>query len=330
LLDVSRISTGKIELRQQPVDLRQIIERVIQAIAWQAAERRQELSVMMAEQAVVVDGDPARLEQVVWNLVANAIKYTPEGGTVQVGLERETRADQEEVARVVVRDSGIGLTAEERHQVFNMFAQAEPAASRAPGGLGIGLTLVEQIVGLHGGSVEAHSEGRDRGTEFSVRLPLSSSPSVTLASAGPPPASLGAGVGQPLHRVLVVEDNADAREMLCELLTAMGLRADAAPDGETGVELALQLRPQVVIIDLELPGINGFEVAKRIRGSEGGADAVLVALTGYGQSQERRRAAEVGFDDYLLKPLDVERLRAILCDRQAKESSHARKSADHR
>ncbi len=312
LLDVSRISTGKIELKRQPVDFTRVTDRVIEAIRWQAVERQQELVVSTGEQPLGVDADPARLEQVVWNLVANAIKYTPDGGTVRVGLERMDRDGERSAARLTVRDSGVGLTAEERQQVFNMFAQAEPAASRAPGGLGIGLTLVEQIVTLHGGTVEAHSDGRDCGAEFSVELPLSRAPVESSIPSVHPVPDLGTTVEDRRRRVLVIEDNGDAREMLCELLLAQGLEVEVALDGETGVEIALQRRPDVVLVDLELPGINGFEVARRIRHDAGGREALLVALTGYGQSQERERAAEVGFDDYLLKPLDMSELQAVL------------------
>ena len=311
LLDVSRISTGKIELDREPVDFRRATERVIEAIQWQADEREQNMVVSIGEQPIVVDADPARLEQVIWNLVANAIKYTPVGGMVRVSLESSRRDDGASAARLTVVDTGIGLTAEERRQVFDMFAQAEPAASRAPGGLGIGLTLVEQIVTLHGGAVDVHSGGRDCGAEFSVELPLSVAP---VPDSRPPVrevSDLGVATG-PQRRVLVIEDNADAREMLCDLLTAQGLEVAAAPDGETGVEMARQRAPDVVLVDLELPGINGFEVASRIRHEAGGKDALLVALTGYGQSQERERAAAVGFDDYLLKPLDLSELCTIL------------------
>jgi signal transduction histidine kinase/ActR/RegA family two-component response regulator len=312
LLDVSRISTGKIELKRHPVDFGRVAERVIEAIRWQAVERRQELVVSTGEQPLVVDADPARLEQVVWNLVANAIKCTPDGGTVRVGLQHVDRDDDRSAARLTVSDSGIGLTAEECQQVFNMFAQAEPAASRAPGGLGIGLTLVEQIVTLHGGTVEVHSEGRDCGAEFSVELPISSA---SVADSEPSVLGvpeLAANVDGHERRVLVIEDNADAREMLCELLLSQGVSVESAPDGETGVQLALEHAPDVVLVDLELPGINGFEVARRIRAGTGGGNTLIVALTGYGQSQERERAAEVGFDDYLLKPLDLSELNAVL------------------
>jgi two-component system CheB/CheR fusion protein len=313
LLDVSRIETGKIRLRVKPLNLVDVVRRVASAIEWQAAERGQTLGVETAEAALLVEGDPDRLEQVVWNLLSNSIKYTPRGGNISVAVTRVpsgTADDEAALLRVV--DDGIGLTPDEAESIFNLYSQAGPAAERVRGGLGIGLTLVEQIIHLHGGTVHASSAGRGRGTEFSVRLPL---------LVGTPPAEAGASSEPALSRVsdglaslpvVIIEDNADAREMLVELLDLSGFSVEAAATGEQGLSLVRTCHPRLVLVDLDLPGINGFEVARQIRDAKHEPEPMLVALTGHGQPEDYERARAAGFDEHLLKPFDPDRLRDLL------------------
>jgi len=242
--------------------------------------------------------DETRLEQVVTNLVLNATKFTPPGGRVRVavGPERE---------QVVIRvtDTGVGIPGEMLPRIFDLFVQGPHGVDRAPGGLGLGLALARRLVELHGGSIAAASGGAGRGATLTVRLPRVAAP----PSASPPPA---AAPVPPARRVLVVEDNADGRAMLRALLELDGHDVHEAADGPAGVQRAAALRPDVVIVDVGLPGYDGHEVARRVRAS--GLKTVLVALTGYGQPEDRRCALEAGFDHYLVKPVDPRALERLL------------------
>jgi CheY-like chemotaxis protein/anti-sigma regulatory factor (Ser/Thr protein kinase) len=247
---------------------------------------------------VWVSADPTRLEQVLTNLLANALKYTPAGGEIAVSVAREHRH-----AVLRVRDSGVGIRPELLPRVFDLFVQGDRSLERTSGGLGIGLTLVRHLVELHGGTVEAASAGAGRGSTFTVRLPAVTAPPAPVAS-GPAPA---AGVAR---RVLVVEDNDDAREMLRNLLRLLGHEVHEARDGASGVDEARRLRPDVALIDIGLPGIDGYEVARRIRADVPGAR--LVAVTGYGQPEDRERTRAAGFDVHLVKPVDPDQLQEVL------------------
>jgi len=299
LLDVSRVTSGKIVLLRQPTDLGEVVASVV--ASWRAAGRFARHRVAAETAPVWVDADPTRLEQVVGNVLANALKYTPEGGAITVRV-----AADGERARLEVEDTGAGISPELLPRIFELFVQGERTLDRAQGGLGIGLTLTRALVDMHGGTVEAHSAGPGRGATFTIRLPRIPVPA----------APAGAAAGRPAtprpRRIVVVEDNADAREMLRLQLERDGHEVHAAATGPSGVELAESIRPDVVFIDIGLPGLDGYEVARRIRAEDWGKSILLVALTGYGQVDDRRRALEAGCDVHLTKPVFPERLAEVL------------------
>jgi CheY-like chemotaxis protein len=249
---------------------------------------------------VWVDADPSRIEQIITNLIGNALKYTPPEGRVAVRVSAEDGA-----AVLTVADTGIGIPADVIHRVFELFVQGERPLDRADGGLGIGLTLVKALVELHGGSVTAASEGPGRGATFTVRLPSIVPPS-GRAAARPARAPVVP------RRVLIVEDNADAREMLGTALTSAGHEVREADTGTAALDAAATFRPDVGLIDIGLPGVDGYEVARRLRATDEGQRMLLVALTGYGQPEDRRRARAAGFDAHLTKPVLPEQLAEVL------------------
>jgi PAS domain S-box-containing protein len=298
LLDVSRVVAGKVVLRLQPVDLAEIARRVATLHGGPAGARH---LISVHTTPTWISADPTRLEQVLTNLLANAVKYTPAGGEITVTVRRDGN-----YAILAVRDTGTGIRAELLPRVFELFVQGDRSLERSAGGLGIGLTLVRQLVELHGGTVEASSPGVGRGSTFTVRLPVLATPPESDDAARPPTTT-------PARRVLVVEDNDDAREMLRNLLHLFGHEVHEACDGATGVEEARRVRPDAALIDIGLPGIDGYEVARRIRADVPGAR--LVALTGYGQPEDRERALAAGFDVHLVKPVDPEQLQRLLAAR---------------
>jgi PAS domain S-box-containing protein len=298
LLDVSRVMTGKIILQPEPLDLADIVRRSLASLA--GSERSRHHSISVETTAVWVRVDATRMEQVVTNLVTNALKYTPPGGAVHVSVRAA-----DEHALLSVRDTGVGIAPELLPRVFELFVQGERALDRTQGGLGIGLTLVRRLVELHGGTVEAMSAGRGRGTTFTVRLPLASAPA-PRPSSPPSPATASR------RRVLVVEDNDDSRAMLRELLVLLGHEVHEAVDGATGVARALELAPDVTLVDIGLPEVDGYEVARHIRRDPAGRNLYLVALTGYGLPEDRERALASGYDVHLVKPIDPAKLHAIL------------------
>jgi CheY-like chemotaxis protein len=243
-------------------------------------------------------GDFARLSQVVSNLLTNAAKYTPDGGRILLSL----RVD-EGAAVLAVRDNGIGLPKHALLTVFDMFSQLEPALERSRGGLGIGLSLVRGIVELHGGSIAADSEGEGRGSCFTVRLPLAKVDALPEPSVLPPP---------PPARILVVDDNADAAEMLLMALELFGCEVRAAHSAQAALAMAQEFAPEVALLDIGLPDLNGYELARRLRATESGQHMRLIAATGWGQEKDRQRAFDAGFDHHLTKPIDFERLRSVL------------------
>ncbi len=299
LLDVSRITSGKIELRRRAVDVLDACTRALTALQEEGKTRRHDIT--LRGEPLIVDGDPVRLEQIVRNLVDNAAKYTPPGGRIDVTLGPE---DGKAVLRV--RDTGAGMAREVIPLVFDVFVQGGQPLDRSQGGLGLGLSLVKRLVELHGGTVAASSPGPGQGSEFVIRLPL-------LTDARGAGASAEAAAETLTRRtVLLVEDNDDFREGLRALLEEWGQEVEAAADGRRGLEIALRLRPDVALIDVGLPGLDGYAVARGIRAAPGGDRTRLVALTGYGRVEDRQRAEEAGFDAHLAKPVDVERLRQIL------------------
>jgi signal transduction histidine kinase len=302
LLDVSRITRGKIELREQPLLLSAVIERAIESARPLIDERGHRVVLDLPTEPVTFLADPARLGQVFANLLNNAAKYTDVGGRIWL----RARVEGNEIV-VGVKDDGPGLTKDLRKHAFELFVQGPQTRSRARGGLGIGLTLVRRLVELHGGTVEALSEGPGRGTEFVVRLPLRTAP---VADGAPPTAAVAAA--GPRRRILVVDDNVDAAEALGELLRDYGHEVATAHDGTRALDQARLHRPDIVLLDISMPEMDGYEVAKRIRGELGLGDAILVALTGYGEDRHRRLTREAGFDQHVTKPVDVSKLEELL------------------
>jgi PAS domain S-box-containing protein len=301
LLDVARVTSGKIELRRQPLDLRALAEGCLDALT--QAGRTRHHAITVEGPPLRVSGDPARLEQVVSNLLDNALKYTPAGGQVTVRIEQ---IDGDVVLRV--RDSGEGIRADLLDRIFDLFVQEPQALDRTRGGLGLGLTLVRRLVELHGGSVAAASEGPGRGSEFSIRLPR-------LAEADVPAPAREAGLGPAAprpRRVLIVEDNADARESLSLLLRLSGHEVETSENAMEGLEKLAAFAPDVMLVDVGLPGMDGYDLARRVRERPAARGVALIALTGYGQTEDRRRAQEAGFDVHLTKPVEPDRLRKVL------------------
>jgi signal transduction histidine kinase/ActR/RegA family two-component response regulator len=308
LLDVSRITRGKIELRRRTRDLRSAVSDVVEATRPLINAKAQSVSVALPEEALFVDTDPTRLTQILTNLLNNAAKYTHAGGRIAVICRRD--GDQ---AVVVVRDNGVGIPREMLSRIFDLFAQAEPLTARTHGGLGIGLTLVKNLVEMHGGTVVARSGGRGAGSEFEVRLPAVAAPSAeALPSTG--------AVAARSRSVLIIEDNVDTRETLRRVLELDGHEVQEAVDGAEGVEIALATRPEVVIVDIGLPRLDGYQVARRLRTALG-ALPLLIAVTGYGQAEDRRMSSDAGFDVHLVKPVAPEQLAAALHSRDAGEAA---------
>jgi signal transduction histidine kinase len=288
LLDVSRIMSGKITLRRDPVDLREVVRQCVESRR-AAVSRSHHVSLLTDADPIVVEGDTVRLEQIVGNLLDNAAKYSPPGEPIRVVARRE---DGEAV--LSVEDRGMGLAPEMLESIFEPFTQSDVSLHRARGGLGLGLAVVKGLVEQHGGRVSAHSAGLGRGSEFVVRLPLTAEPPVARPAPAPAPASP--------RRVVVVEDHDDARDALQILLTLQGHEVQTASDGLAGVALILEAQPDVALIDVGLPGLDGYEVARRVRQAVKNS-VRLVAVTGYGQPYDRTRAREAGFDLHLTKPV---------------------------
>jgi PAS domain S-box-containing protein len=305
LLSMGRIVTGKILLQKKPLDLSKLVNRAVRSIRASGRLERHDVWVELAPR-VWVEADDVRIEQIVANLTGNAVKYTPAGGRIRVSVGIE-RGD----AVIQVEDGGIGISAHLLPRVFDLFVQGDRSLDRTEGGLGVGLTLVRRLAELHGGSAEAFSFGPDRGSRFTVRLPAISAPSAVSdeeAAANP--------TSKPLQRlrILVVEDNRDALETLRISLSAAGHEVHEAMHGRDAIDAASRIHPDVAIIDLGLPGMDGCEVAKRLREREENRGMRLIALTGYGSPQDRKRTREAGFDAHLLKPLDYDELTSLLHD----------------
>ncbi|MEX2224034.1 MAG: response regulator [Candidatus Rokuibacteriota bacterium] len=298
LLDVGRVTTGKITLVRVPVDLAETVRRCVTGVI--ASGRPPQHRISLRAEPSWVDADQARLEQIAMNLLSNAVKYTPAGGeiTVTVGGDGQT-------ARLSVTDTGEGLAPQMIERVFDLFYQGERTLDRAEGGLGIGLTLVRRLTELHGGRVAAASEGPGRGSTFSLEIPQIAGPGPASHAAEAAPAS------RP-RRILIIEDSQDSRDMLRYLLEHAGHEVHEASDGPSGVAAALSVRPDVALVDVGLPGLDGYEVARRVRAAVEGRGVRLVALTGYGLPDDHRRSQEAGFDAHLVKPVDPARLAAVI------------------
>jgi PAS domain S-box-containing protein len=302
LLDVSRISRGKIDLQRQRVNLTMIVESAVESSRPLIDAQQHTLKVRLPAEPVEIDADVTRLSQVLQNLLNNSAKYTPRGGLIELTAGVE---GGEAVLRV--KDSGIGIPREMVPRVFEMFMQVDRRLERASGGLGIGLTLVQRLVELHGGRVEALSAGPGRGSEFVVHLPLPLQPAPAPGSR-----DIGAAEASRPLKVLVVDDNRDGADSLGMLLKALGHFVRVENDGHHGAEVAAAWRPDIALLDIGLPGINGYELARGLRDAEATRGTVLVAVTGWGQQEDRRRSAQAGFDHHLVKPVDPLHLRVLL------------------
>ncbi len=306
LLDVSRITRGKIELQREVVDASTIVNRAVEASRPAIESSRHSLIVQFANHPLPVDVDLTRMVQVVTNLLNNAAKFTPETGRVEISTARKNGD-----ALIEVKDNGAGIADDVLPMIFDLFVQSGRTLDGSQGGLGIGLTLVKRLTEMHGGSVAATSSGAGQGSVFTVRLPLVS------AGGSMEDAQLTLDAGsQSLSsrrlRVMVVDDNRDSADSLRMLLTALGNEAQTAYDGQRALELAAEWRPELIVLDIGLPSMSGYEVARQLRAAPGTADAVIVALTGYGSESDRHRSAEAGFDDHLVKPVDMTRLDELL------------------
>lgn len=304
LLDVSRITRGKMELRRERVELRSVIDAAVEDARPLIEQAGHELVVAPSDEPIFVDGDVTRLAQVVANLLNNSAKYTHRGGHVRLAVGREGG-----MVAVSVTDDGIGIPPAMLGRVFEMFTQVDRNLEKTTGGLGIGLSLVKGLVEMHGGTIEARSEGEGRGSEFVVRLPI-----VTSVAGEPDSVDGAAGGAVPSgsRRILVVDDNEDAADSLGQLLEMLGNDVRTAHDGKAGVEQAKSFRPDVVLMDIGMPKLNGYEAARRIREQPWGKSMVLVALTGWGQEDDRRKSTDAGFDFHLVKPVETAALMKLL------------------
>jgi signal transduction histidine kinase/CheY-like chemotaxis protein len=305
LFDMGRISRGKIELRRETVELASIVHHAVEAVGPFCEGMGKELTVTLPPEPIYLNADPIRLAQVVGNLLNNACKFTDKGGRIRLIIEREA-----EQVVIRVEDTGIGIAAEHLPQIFDMFMQADTSLDRSRDGLGVGLALVKNLVEMHQGTVEAHSAGLGQGSEFVVRLPVLPDPPPSLArmhSEVTPPAVVQ-------RRILVVDDNIDAAESLAMLLKLSGHEVDIVHDGLKAVEGAATLEPEVILLDIGLPGLNGYEAARRIRQQQSNRPMTLVALTGWSQQEDRRLSAEAGFDAHLVKPVDFDVLTKLLAE----------------
>ena len=299
LLEVSRVTTGKITLQKLYVDLADIIKQAVEISQPLIESGQHELAVSAGDEPLAVDGDPVRLAQVFANLINNAAKYTPRGGRIEVSLRREG-----EIAVIRVRDNGMGILAGMLPHVFELFSQSYRAKGHDQGGLGIGLALVRSLVEMHGGRVEAHSAGAGKGSEFVVRLPLVAACERTAAQST-------SSKGPPLGRVLVVDDDNDIADSLAMLLETLGAEVRVAYTGLEAISTIAIFKPRLAFVDIGMPVMDGYETARRIRSDSEGNDIVLVALSGWGSDEDRRRALQAGFNYHFVKPISFETLQSI-------------------
>jgi signal transduction histidine kinase/DNA-binding response OmpR family regulator len=318
LLDVSRIVQGKVVVKPERLTLASLVERAVEASGPKVGARDQALEVDLPEENIVIEGDAVRLSQVLSNLINNAAKFSPAGTPIGLGA----RFEEGEV-RISVRDQGVGIAPEFLPHIFELFAQADQSLDRSQGGLGIGLTLVKHLVELHGGRVWASSEGLGKGCEVTVALParIEAAEPAPAQPATPARSAPASGSG----RILVVDDLAASAETLMALLEMEGFEVKIAHDGHAALKIAQEFRPEVVLLDIGLPGMNGFEVANRLRSLPECRDALLIALTGYGEAESRTRSAAAGFDFHMVKPADVNLLLTMIANPQ--EARRARAEA---
>lgn len=306
LLDIARITSNKLELRKARIELRDVLNAAIETSQPLIEQRGHEFIVAGPNEAIYLDGDMVRLAQVVSNLLNNAAKYTDRGG--RIWLTAETKDGN---AVVTVRDTGMGITPEVLPRIFEMFTQADRAITGSPGGLGIGLTLVRRLVQMHGGTITVRSDGPGKGSEFIIGLPMFDQQLPTEVKSIPRSHDALADKPAPV-RILVVDDNHDSADSLGLLLELVGNEVRVVHDGQIAVDVANEFQPRVVLLDIGLPTLNGYEVAQRIREQPWGKQAIMIAVTGWGEAVDRQRSKEAGFDHHLVKPVDLDALTAML------------------
>jgi signal transduction histidine kinase/CheY-like chemotaxis protein len=307
LLDVSRINAGKLTLHLERLDLRDVVEQAVESTRHIVDRAGHDLRVIMPARAVLVEGDSTRLTQVASNLIQNACKYTPRGGRLSVEVR-----DAADCVELRVRDNGVGIPPEFLPRVFEKFEQLAPVTEDSQGGLGLGLALVRGIVTLHGGSVEAASEGAHKGSEFTVRLPQPPLSGIGMPAPELDTSATPTQARPPSRRVLVVDDNADNAAALAMLLRQLGHEVEVAGDGEVALACASSFRPDVILLDIGIPKLNGYDVCRQLRQHDWGRRIRVIAQTGFGEERDRLRSAEAGFDGHLVKPIDPARLDAVL------------------
>jgi nitrogen-specific signal transduction histidine kinase/ActR/RegA family two-component response regulator len=310
LLDVTRVTHGKIRIESQPVDLAEVLRRSIEDTAAERAVRKQELQATIPQGPWTVNADAVRLTQVFDNLLNNASKFTPVGGRISVSLEGElTRGAARSNALVRVRDNGAGIEPHMLPRIFDLFVQ-ENRPGVARGGIGLGLTLAKRLIELQGGRIEARSEGSGHGSEFIVRVPLIEGARRSQAQR---PAS-SAGGGAVARRVLIVDDNRDSAQSLKLMLTMDGHHVENVPEGALAVEAAARMQAEVVLLDIGLPDMDGYDVARALRSDARTAGVLIIAATGYGRAQDREKSRRAGIDEHMTKPVDIDRLMARLAE----------------
>jgi signal transduction histidine kinase len=313
LLDVSRITRGKLTLQKEPVELREVAQLAVETVRPLIEARQHKFTIELPDAPLHVEGDAVRLTQVVSNLLTNAVKYTEEGGRIQLVVERHAGSDSVDEAKIRVTDNGRGISREAMSRLFEPSTHEERLNSGAHGGLGIGLIVVRGLVEMHGGVVEAASEGPGRGSVFTVKLPLLPAQELTLKVApAHDPVSIETTTEGTGLRILVVDDNQDSAISMTLLLELQGHEVHVAHAGPAALRLAAEKRPDVILLDIGMPGMNGFEVAKQLRAQDEFADTLLVAITGYGRASDVKQTQSAGFDHHLVKPVDYDKLQAVI------------------
>ncbi len=310
LLEMSRVTSGTFSLRSERVDVAEVVRSAVETSEPLIAAAGHRLTLALPGEPLPLVGDPVRLAQVLANLLNNAARYTADGGSITIAARRDG-----ETAEIRVIDDGPGITSEVMPRIFQMFGRGELVGGRGPGGLGIGLALARRLAEMHGGTLTAHSEGRGRGSEFTLRVPLAT----TLPEEPAEPLPVDAVIAG--KRMLVVDDNEDAADTLGVLLEVLGAEVRVVHDGPAALAAFAADEPDVVLLDIGMPGMSGYEVARTIRQRFAGCRAILVALTGWGQDRDRTHAREAGFDHHMVKPADIDALRRLLAK---PESARAR------
>jgi PAS domain S-box-containing protein len=310
LLDVARITQGKITLRQENVSLAAAIEAAIETVAPALNKKAHTLKTEMPDDSLYVIGDGVRIAQVLGNILSNAVKYTPQGGEILIDVR-----ESDEVVEIAVRDNGVGMSVETIPVIFDLFVQSQNSLERSEGGLGIGLPLARTLVELHGGHIEAFSRGPGHGSEFIVSLPLSRAAKLAEPAPAAPAAVAAARGAAAALRLLLVDDSVDAATLLSMVLEADGYDVRVAHEAKHALEVAAQFKPEIVLLDLGLPGMDGFQLAQEMRKQTATANALLIAVTGYGQAADRLRSQEAGFDHHLVKPVSAEEIQRVIASR---------------